>query len=68
MDLPVGQLALPKSSLTYNLPFMYRKAAMHSGYKWLDFRALAGPEQSRIVAFYRASMIERTLLSGAIPG
>lgn len=64
----MGQLALPKSSLTYSQVFLHRKAARHSGYTWLEFRELLGPEQSRIVAFYQASMIENALLSGAIPG
>lgn len=68
MDLPVGQLALPKSSLTYSTKYLYWKAARHAGYTYEQFADLPGPQQSGIVAFYSAFSVEEALLSGVIPG
>lgn len=67
-DLSAWKLKLPKSPLSYDVHYLYRKAAHHAGYKWEDFIELPGPVQSREVAFYEATLIEAVLQSGVIPG
>jgi hypothetical protein len=66
---------MPRSHLTYGgeNPFLYpefllRKTASFSGYKFEDYQALPGPEQSRLFAFYELSLIEDRLLAGGIHG
>ena len=73
--MPVTKLAMPKSHLTYGLenPFLYpefllRKAAHHSDMTYDQFCALPGPEQSRLFAFFKLSLVEERLLQGGLHG
>ena len=56
MGQPVTAWHVPRVPGRYNQRFEDRKVARHNGYKWREFCALPGPEQSAEVAFYRLSV------------
>lgn len=52
-DKPLQVLGGPTGRAQANGAFGDRQAAHWARWKWIDFRELPGPEQSRIVALYR---------------
>ena len=61
-------MAIPKSPFRVKedeggRQYMYHKAAQFCHYTWDEFRALPGPRQSEVVAFYWAETAQDAILA-----
>lgn len=57
------EIKVPRSGISYSTELEWRLAAQWAGYKFGEFQALDGDEQSDIIATYRANFQASAVVS-----